>query len=215
MRALTVAEFRVTVSLMKKKRTYQMDLRADAMAETRGRILQAAYDFLLVEQYDDVTLERVAERAGVSKQTVIRQFGSKDQLAYAVVDWQRPREEEARIVEAGDVAAAVGIMVERYERMGDANVRMLELEHRVPAIGYLLKQGRDSHRQWIERVFSPYLPKRGNAAYERRVMAFYAATEVMTWKLLRRDFGLGRRQTQAVLLELVSGLVAQPQEAGD
>jgi len=196
------------------KRTYQMDLRADAVAETRGRILQAAYDFLLVEQYDDVTLERVAERAGVSKQTVIRQFGSKDRLAYAVVDWQRPQEEAARTVEPGEVAAAVAILVERYERMGDANVRVLELEHRVPAIGYLLKQGRDSHRQWIERVFAPYLPKRGSAAYERRVMAFYAATEVMTWKLLRRDFGLGRSQTRAVLFDLVSGLVAQAQETG-
>lgn len=196
------------------KRTYQMDLRADAVAETRGRILQAAYDFLLVEQYDDVTLERVAERAGVSKQTVIRQFGSKDRLAYAVVDWQRPQEEAARTVEPGEVAAAVAILVERYERMGDANVRVLELEHRVPAIGYLLKQGRDSHRQWIERVFAPYLPKRGSAAYEHRVMAFYAATEVMTWKLLRRDFGLGRSQTRAVLFDLVSGLVAQAQETG-
>lgn len=208
-RALTNAYINVTVGNVKKSRTYHMSARAGAVEETRERILQAAYALLLIEQYDDVTLERVAERAGVSKQTLIRQFGSKDQLAYAVVDWQRPQEEAARMVEPGEVAAAVANIVERYERMGDANVRVLELEHRVPAIRYLLEQGRDSHRGWIERVFAPYLPNPGGAPYERRVMAFYAATEVMTWKLLRRDFALGPRQTQAVMLELVSGLVAK------
>ena len=40
-------------------------------------------------------------------------------------------------------------------------------------------------------------------------MAFYAATEVMLWKLLRRDFGLSRKETEAVFLTLVSGLANQ------
>src|SRR5262245_51032632 len=110
-----------------------MDARADAVEKTRESILHAAYVLWLAHHFDDVSLEQVAERAGVTKQTVIRQFGSKDQLAYAVVDWQRPREEASRVCEPGDVAGAVEIVVERYEKMGDANVRVLELEHRVPA----------------------------------------------------------------------------------
>jgi AcrR family transcriptional regulator len=193
---------------VKKKRVYQMGPRADAVEETRGRIMQAAYELWLEQHYDDVSLDRIAERAGVSKQTLIRQFGSKDQLACATVDWQRPREEAARSVEPGDLAEAVTTLVERYERMGDANVGMLEVERRAPAIQYLLAQGRESHRAWVERVFAPFLPARRGSAYERRVLAFYAATEVMLWKLLRRDFQLNRKQTEAVLLELVSGLAA-------
>ena len=189
-----------------------MALRAEAVEETRGRILQAAYELWLEQHYDDVSLERVAGRAGVSKQTLIRHFKSKDQLAYATVDWQRPREEAERVVEPGDLSGAVAIVVARYERMGDANIRLLELERRVPAIDYLLEQARESHRQWVERVFGPFLPERRSAAYIRRVMAFYAATEVMTWKLLRRDFRLSRKQTQAVLFELVSGLAAHDRE---
>ena len=176
------------------------------------RILQAAYELFLEHHYDEVSLVRVAERAGLTKQTVIRQFGSKDQLAYAVVDWQRPREEAARLVEPGDVRGAVKTLVERYERMGDANVRVLQLENRVPAIRYLLEQGRESHAAWVARVFAPFLPKRRGRAYRRRAMAFYAATEVMLWKLLRRDFGLSRQETSAVLLALVSGLVMQNQD---
>ena len=194
---------------MKTKRAYRMAFRADAAEETRGRILQAAYELWRDHAYDDVSLERVAERAGVSKQTLIRIFGSKDQLVCATVDWQRPHEEAARSVEPGDLQGAVAVVVARYEQMGDANVRVLELESRVPAIRYLIEQGRESHRQWVETVFARFLPKsRRSAGYQRRVMAFYAATEVMVWKLLRRDFGMSRKQTEAVLLELVSGLAA-------
>jgi len=189
-----------------------MQSRAQGVEETRARILQATYEIFLEQHYDEVSLERVAQRAGVTKQTLIRQFGSKDRLAYAVVDWQRPREEAARMVEPGDMCGAIETLVERYERMGDANVRVLELESRVPAIRYLLQQGRESHSAWVARVFAPFLPKRSGRARQRRAMAFYAATEVMLWKLLRRDFGLSRKETEAVLLELVSGLAAQSQK---
>jgi AcrR family transcriptional regulator len=195
------------------KRAYRMQSRAAHVEETRIRILEAAYQLLLEQHYDEVSLERVAERAGLTKQTVLRQFGSKDQLAYAVVDWQRPTEEAARLVQPGDVRGAVNTLVERYERMGDANVRVLQLENRVPAIRYLLQQGRESHSAWVARVFAPFLPRRRGRAHRRRAMAFYAATEVMLWKLLRRDFGLSRKETGAVLLALVSGLVMQSQKS--
>lgn len=188
-------------------RPYEMERRHAAVERTREAILAAAYELWRTEEYDDVSLERVAERAGVTKQTVIRQFGSKDQLAYATVDWQRPREEAAREVEPGDLEAAVDVLVDRYERIGDANIRVLALEQRVPAIRYLLEQSRASHRQWIERVFAPFLPARG-VARRRRVTAFYAATEVTLWKLVRRDFGQSRADVRAVFLALVSGLTS-------
>jgi AcrR family transcriptional regulator len=192
-----------------------MQSRADAVEETRLQILHASYELWLGHTYEELSLERIADRAGVSKQTVIRQFGSKEQLFFETVDYVRPREEAARVVEPGDVRAAVAIVVERYEELGDANVRVLELENRVPAVRHLLEQGRESHRLWIERVFAPFLPKRKGPAYARRVMAFYSATEVMVWKLLRRDFKLSREQTEAVLFEMVSALVAHDDRKGE
>lgn len=183
-----------------------MVARADALERTRARILEAAYELLLEREYEEVTLDEVAARAGVTKQTVIRQFGAKDRLAYAVVDWQRPREEAARAVEPGDVSAALEALLARYEAMGDANVRVLALEKRVPEVRYLLEQGRESHRRWIEHVFAPFLPRGKGAARKRRVMAFYAATEVTVWKLLRRDFRMSRRETAAVLRSIVDAL---------
>lgn len=184
-----------------------MEARARSVEATRERILEAAHGLWLELPYDDVTLDQVAQRAAVSKQTVLRLFTSKDRLAFAVVDWQRPREEAARDVSPGDVPAAVAQLLDRYEQMGDANVRILDLERRVPAVRYLLLQSRESHRKWVERVFAPFLSGSRGAARHRRVMAFYAATEVTSWKLLRRDFRLSRKDTEAVVLDLVHGLI--------
>ena len=190
------------------KRRYRMGERQRAVERTREAILQAAYELWLAEPYDEVALDAVAAAAGVSRQTVHRQFGSKDELMVAVVDWRRPREEEGdRRVEPGAVDAAVRHIVERHEEMGAAVVRFLGLEGRIEAIDYLLGHGRAAHRDWIERVFAPFLPADAKAR-EDAVLALYAATDVMVWKLLRRDFGRSRSETEAGIRRLVDGVLA-------
>jgi AcrR family transcriptional regulator len=189
------------------KRVYRMQARREAVERTRGRILQAAYDLWLARPYDEVTVEDVAELAGVSRQTVHRQFGSKEDLVVAVTDWRGPREDRLREVRPGDVTGAVHRAVERNEEMGDAVVRFLELEGRIDVADYLLKTGRASHRAWIEEVFAPYLPTQGRAR-ELAVLALYAATDVTVWKLLRRDFGQSEADTEAIVRQLVEGVIA-------
>jgi AcrR family transcriptional regulator len=186
-----------------------MAARLDAVESTRERILQATYDMWLERPYDEITVVAVAKSAGVSRQTVVRQFGTKDQLAVAVVDWRRPSEEAERATEPGDVTAAVERLVARYEAIGDANVRVLELEGRVPAIDYLLSQARASHRGWIERTLLPIAPVTTTQVREQTVVALYAATDVTVWKLLRRDLGHSRAATQAIILRLVRGVLSE------
>ena len=194
---------------MNTARHYRMTARRAMVEQTRERILQAAYDAWLAEPYDQVTLDGVARAAGTSRQTVLRHFGSKDELALAVVDWQLPHEESARRVEPGDVVAAVRHLVDRYETMGDANVRMLELEGRVAPIDHLLAIARDSHRKWIEATFAPVLPGRGRRR-DQLVLTLYAATDVTVWKLLRRDLGCSRVQTETIVRNLVEGATGIP-----
>jgi AcrR family transcriptional regulator len=196
------------------KRPYRMRARRRAVEQTRERILQAAYDLWLARPYDEVTVEAVADAARVSRQTVHRQFGSKDDLVIAVTDWRGPREDALRAVEPGDVAAAVQRAVQRNEEMGDVVVRFLELEGRLEAADYMLKTGREAHRAWIEDVFDPYLPRRGTAR-ERAVLALYAATDVTVWKLLRRDFGQSRAATEAIVRQLVDGALASLDAPGE
>ncbi|MEQ8460607.1 MAG: helix-turn-helix domain-containing protein [Sandaracinaceae bacterium] len=190
-----------------------MSGRKAAVEETRARILEATYLLWLELPYDALTVAAVARRAEVTRQTVIRHFGSKEALILAAAAWQQPREEAARRVEPGDVRGAVTRLVERYDLSGDANVRLLELEGRSPTVAEMLRRGRKSHRRWLAETFAPQLE--GLARRDKRltVDALYAATDVMNWKLLRRDFGRSSADTEAVLLRLVEGALVS--EKGD
>jgi len=190
-----------------------MTQRRDSVERTRERILAAAYDVWLDRPYDQVTLDAVAAVAGVSRQTVIRHFGSKDDLAVAVVEWQRPIEEDARAAQPGDTATAVRRLVARYETMGDANVRLLELEGRVAPVDRLLTEARESHRGWIERTFAPWVDARRGARREELVLALYAATDVTVWKLLRRDLSVSRARVEIIIRQLVEGVLHPPEPA--
>ena len=68
-------------------RQYRMKVRAEASEETGQRILEAAQQLFGEPLYDQVSLQAVADRAGVGVQTVIRHFTSKEQLFAAVVQW--------------------------------------------------------------------------------------------------------------------------------
>lgn len=182
-----------------------MRARQDAVAETRERILGAAYELWAQRPYDRVTIGAIARSAGVSRQTVIRQFGTKDALAFAVVDWQKPQESAFRATEAGDIDGAIARLVGRYETMGDANVRMLEMSGRVPAIDYLLEVSRAGHLAWIVQTLLS-----GADNDQQLVHALYAATDVTVWKLLRRDLSRSREETEAIVLRLVRGVLFDP-----
>jgi Transcriptional regulator len=56
------------------------DARRGRRTGSDERILAAAKELFLEHRYDGVNLERVAERAGVSRQTVYNRFGSKENV---------------------------------------------------------------------------------------------------------------------------------------
>src|SRR5262245_9893699 len=105
---------------MKAQRAYSMELRAAAAEATHERVLRAAADAFIEQWYDDVTIASVAQRAGVSGQTVANHFGSKEQLFTAVHERVGGEIAERRHQpEPGDVRAAVEALVEDYEQTGD------------------------------------------------------------------------------------------------
>jgi len=181
-----------------KTRSYSMDLRAAAVEATRERILEAAAEAFLERWYDDITIAEVAKRAGVSGQTVINHFGNKEGLA--TTTYERVGEQITSLrytPEPGDVVGLVEALIEDYERTGDAIIRLLALEERVPSLQPLLARGRDSHRDWVEEMFlAPEL-----------VPELVVATDVYTWKRLRRDQGLSREQTTAAVMRIVEALL--------
>lgn len=200
-------------------RAYRMTARRDAVDRTREQILQAAFDQWRDRPFDDVTIDDIAAAAGVSRQTVHRQFGSKDDLFVAVTDWRIVHEDErSQRPTPGDVSEAVAMQVDRYEEFGDAIVRFLEMEGRIDAVDRLLDTGRQGHRAEIEFAFAAWLEQLGDEDREHAVLALYAATDVMVWKLLRRDLDRSRSDAEAVICTLVQGVLAGlegPSEKGE
>ena len=56
-------------------------------------------------------------------------------------------------------------------------------------------------------MFAPALAGRVGVERRRRLAQLVAICDVYTWKLLRRDAGLGRRQTELALVELLGPLL--------
>ena len=194
---------------MKSARSYTMTSRADAVASTKERIATAALELLMERRFDDVTLTDIAAAAGVSHQTVLNHFESKEGVAFAAADLVVASTSEARSgVAPGDTVGAMRRLVADYEQIGDANARWaMDVEH-LGSLAPLIEQARHSHRAWLEAAFEPYLPADGKAR-RRVVNALHAATDVYTWKLLRRDLGVTRAETERTMVRLVDGTLGR------
>src|ERR1700709_771326 len=87
-------------------RTYRQTRRADATERTRAAILVAARELFREDPQFDPSLEALAERAGVSTRTVIRQFGSKEGVLEEAITAGVEDAAETRHAEPGDGAGA-------------------------------------------------------------------------------------------------------------
>lgn len=192
-----------------KTRSYTSPLRARAAERTRQRILQAAYERISREYYEDVTLDAIAEDAEVTVQTVLRRFGSKTGLVSAIVEDRTPgvtaQRDEAPV---GDVPGAIANLFDHYEDIGDLVMLLLRQEERVAPFAEVTAFGRAYHNAWIDRVFAPWLAQRTGTG--RRILhdQLVALCDTYFWYLLRRQQRLPRPQAERAVVELVERLLA-------
>ena len=199
----------INMATTQERRPYRMKARAETAAATGERILDAATELFWERPGEEVALDEVARRAGVSVRTVIRRFDGKSGLIAAAVERSGERVQRQRDeAPAGDVPGAVRILVDHYEELGDRVLTLLAEERRRPELGAIVDQGRRLHAAWCERVFETALAGRRGAERRRRLAQLVAVCDVYTWKLLRRDRGLSRPQTERALVELLEPLTA-------
>jgi AcrR family transcriptional regulator len=181
-----------------------MVARAEATAATRDRILDSTDRLFFESASDQFSLDDVAAGAGTTVQTVLRHFASKDRLLRASVDRAAERVRRERMqAPVGDVRGAVRNLVEHYESYGDVVMRWLAEEDGNRFLHEVVDRGREFHREWVAHTFAPQLTRARGAVRRRRLAQLVAITDVYVWKLLRRDMQLGRRQTEAAIVELI------------
>jgi AcrR family transcriptional regulator len=188
-------------------RPYVMRARAETAAATRQRILQSARTLLVTHSFEEMTVDAIAAGADTTTRTVLRIFGSKEELFAQALN------------SLGQVAfapimpdnrdALIGGLVEFYDKVGDTVIRWLGDEHRLPAMREHLNIGRQHLRAWVAEAFAPALDRLSGDARKELHDALIVACDVYTWKLLRRDFGLSRRAAVARLKRLIGGLIGE------
>ena len=189
-------------------RPYRLAARAESMARTREAILRASAQAFWTAPSPEITLESVAEQAGVTVQSVLRHFGSKSGLMAATASWQAEQVATTRDpATATDTVSAVEQLVAHYEEIGDGVLRLLAEATRVPELVPVVDQGRRFHRQWCRAVFADTLNALPTGERRIRLAQLVAVCDVYMWKLLRRDAGLSRRATGAALVQILQPLV--------
>ena len=192
---------------MQASRPYAMVARAETAAATGQRILDAAVEVFWELPTDQISLDEVGRRAGVTVQTVIRRFGGREGLLAAAVQRESEKIRSQRLqAPIGDAAGAVHVLMDHYEALGDRVLKMLAEEDRIPRLCNIADRGRAVRAEWCGRVFAPFLRGVPPADRARRLAQFVTVCDVYTWKLLRCHTGLSRRQTEQALVELLHPL---------
>ncbi|MDO9495274.1 MAG: helix-turn-helix domain-containing protein [Nocardioides sp.] len=190
---------------MKSARKYTMSARADQVRQTRTRILEAALTVAAAKPLAALTLADVAGEAGVSAQTVLRQFESREGLLDAATEYGATQVEEERVTVSGDLDHALATLLDHYELRGAGVLTLLAQERWDDRAREITGNGRALHRHWVAEAFGPQLS--GAPDRDALLDLLVVATDVYTWKLLRLDRRLSRARTHDRMARLVRAVL--------
>jgi AcrR family transcriptional regulator len=193
-----------------RKSKYHSPVRAEAEALTHQRIILAALSLYVEKWLDQITLDQIANSAGVSVQTVLRHFGSAQALIAAAGRAANDRAiRQRQEPPVGDIPGAVAGLMDHYEDMAPTGLRTLALEGRYPELDALIVEGRQKHQEWVEQVFFPYLNRAPRKDRQRLKVQLASLCDMYMWKLLRVDGELSREQAELALNEMLTALLVQ------
>jgi AcrR family transcriptional regulator len=191
---------------MARTREYTKVARAQAEERTRNALLDAAEKAFVAQRWEDITLAGVAADAGVTKQTLLRHFGSKEGLTAQAGQRALERVSEQRLsAPTDDIDGAVDNLLDHYYAVGERALK-IEAMDGIDAIVKLKQRGREFHYAWVEHAFGTWLTGRERA---RRRAALIAICDVETWSLLSHDLGLPRSEVRATLLLAIRRLLGE------
>jgi AcrR family transcriptional regulator len=188
-----------------KPRTYRQGARAEAAEATAERIIDAFLARAEAQWFDEITLDSLAQDAGVTVQTLIRRFGGKDGVVDAAVQGFEKGVLHRRTTEPGDIAGAVDGVIRDYEEGGALVMRILSQEDRYPVLKRVADKGRAGHRSFLAEMFAHWLEPLPKKAREARLDALVAATDLFLWRLVRVDMGRDVAAYRALVFKLIAG----------
>ncbi len=192
---------------MERGRTYTKVARAQSEEQTRIALIAAAEEAFLSGPWEQTSLESIAQASGVTKQTLLRHFGSKDRLLEQTLRQAITQIEKQRLsAPTDDIAGAVDNLLDHYEERGGRAMRSTNLDADGP-LGELAEMARQFHYGWVEHAFGRWLATAQSAERARVRGALIAVCDVQTWWILNHDLGLPRAEVRATLILAIRRLL--------
>jgi AcrR family transcriptional regulator len=188
--------------------------RAQAQQRTREALLEAAVEELTQGHWESVSLATLAARAKVTKQTLLRHFGSKDGLLMqAMASSATEMLEQRWSAPQGDIKGAVENVLDHYEAWGERSRRVgAWLENGPSALANISQIARQVHYNWVDYAFAPQLEQLHGEDPATRRAALIVLCDVQTWWLLSHDLGFERSKVIATLTDAIERLFADQSE---
>jgi AcrR family transcriptional regulator len=191
-----------------KRRPYDSSRRREQAEETRRRVLDAAAETFSERGWEGTSIAAVAQRAGVSEETVYARFGSKRALLGAAVE-RAVRGDDSRPVPEQDAPRAVAATDDLDERIrlfvGDVSAR---LERAAPLVAAVSSASRSEPElaELLERLHSTRRTNLAVFAAGKVLDTVWALTSPELYELLRRRRGWSQARYREWLVEML-GLV--------
>jgi AcrR family transcriptional regulator len=156
------------------------------------------------------SLASLSARAGVTKQTLLRHFGSKDGLLMkSLIRGDGQARDQRWSTPTDDVAGAIDNVLDPYQAWGEPSMRIGALQSGPTILALFSQVARQFHYDWIEHAFGQWLEGLDEDARTRRRAALIVICDVQTWWILSHDLGLPRSEVSAILTDLAERLIAK------
>jgi AcrR family transcriptional regulator len=189
------------------QRPYNQVARARAREQTREALLEAASEEFFEGHWPKTSLESLSAKAGVTKQTLLRHFGSKDGLLIQALIRSGAQVRDRRwSAPVGDIPGVVDNLLDHYEEWGQRSMRLGAWQDGPPILAMISQAARKFHYKWVEYALAPQLEDLSDKARARRRAALIAICDVQTWWIFSHDLKLPRSEIRTILIDLIECL---------
>ena len=202
--------------MTENKRKYEMKKRAEALRETRRRIVEATVELHRTRGPAHTTIKEIAERAGVNRLTVYNHFPDiTDLLRACSRSWteRHPAPDPtpwAQIVDPQErLRTALRELYGFYARTEPMRGNVLRDAETMPELAALLEGSVVPYLGAVRDLLADGWEV-GGGTRKRLLATLKLAIDFHTWRSLERESGLSREEAVEAMLEAVCSAVSSP-----
>lgn len=212
------------------KRSYHSPRREEQAKATRAAILDAAHDLFLTNGYAETSIDEIADRARVSRQTVYDSVGDKASLLYAVGERIVMNQDEAGPIIESDRWSPLTEEPDRAERirmaarlsremwesgMADFEWMTYEVAGTDPRLKEILEEAIQEKRrnnEAVARLLVPDDTPLPEETFQKIIELITAIDSAYVVRILTNDFGWSYDDYEDWLTRLISSLLEAPDQ---